>query len=37
VEAEASFPADGKSLELVELGEGLLDDVAEPAETGDVP
>jgi hypothetical protein len=29
VESEASFPSDGEAFELVEEGEGLLDDVAE--------
>jgi hypothetical protein len=29
VEFEASFPSDGEAFELVEQGEGLLDDIAE--------
>lgn len=32
----SAFPADGKALELVEQGEGLLDDVAEFAQALDV-
>ena len=36
VEVEASFPADGEPFELVEQGEGLLDDVAEFAQAVDV-
>lgn len=36
VEFEASFPADGEAFELVEKGEGLLDDVAELAQALDV-
>nr|WP_234441201.1 hypothetical protein [Streptomyces scabiei] len=36
VELEASFPSDGEAFELVEEGEGLLDDVAESAQALDV-
>jgi hypothetical protein len=36
VEFEASFPSDGEAFELVEEGEGLLDDVAEFAQALDV-
>jgi hypothetical protein len=36
VEFGAAFPADGESFELVEQGEGLLDDVAELAHVFDV-
>ena len=36
MEFEASFPADGEAFELVEQGEGLLDDVAEFAQALDV-
>lgn len=36
MEVEASFPAGGEALELVERGEGPLDDVAELAEAADV-
>jgi predicted alpha-1,6-mannanase (GH76 family) len=36
VQVEASFPAGGESFELVEQGEGLLDDVAEFAQAVDV-
>lgn len=36
MEFETSFPADGEALELVEQGEGLLDDVAELAQALDV-
>jgi hypothetical protein len=36
VEFGAAFPADGEALELVEEGEGLLDDVAELAQALDV-
>jgi hypothetical protein len=36
VEVEASFPPDGESFELVEQGEGLLDDVAEFAQAVDI-
>jgi hypothetical protein len=36
VEFGAAFPADGEALELVEQGEGLLDDVAEFAQALDV-
>ncbi|GHE38550.1 hypothetical protein GCM10017778_22320 [Streptomyces vinaceus] len=36
MQVEAAFPADGEAFELVELGEGLLDDVAELAEADDV-
>jgi hypothetical protein len=32
VDIEASFPPDGEPSELVQQGEGLLDDVAQPAE-----
>ncbi|MFD7104148.1 hypothetical protein [Streptomyces celluloflavus] len=36
MEFGAAFPADGQSIELVEQGEGLLDDVPERAESFDV-
>jgi hypothetical protein len=36
VEFGAAFPADGEAFELVEEGEGLLDDVAELAQALDV-
>jgi hypothetical protein len=36
VEFGSSFPADGEAFELVEQGEGLLDDVAEFAQALDV-
>jgi len=36
VGVETPFPADGESFELVEQGEGLLDDVAELAQAVDV-
>jgi hypothetical protein len=36
VEFDASFPTHGESFELVEQGEGLLDDVAELAQALDV-
>ena len=36
VEFGSAFPADGEALELVEQGEGLLDDVAEFAQALDV-
>ncbi|GAA3034061.1 hypothetical protein GCM10020229_51870 [Kitasatospora albolonga] len=36
VEVEASFPAGGEALELMEQGERLLDDVAELVEAADV-
>ena len=36
MEVEAAFPADGEAFELVQEGEGLLDDVAELAEAVDV-
>ncbi len=36
VEFGAAFPADGESFEPVGQGEGLLDDVAEPARAADV-
>jgi hypothetical protein len=36
VEFETSFPAASEASELVELGEGLLDDVAELAQALDV-
>ncbi|MBU8559175.1 hypothetical protein EF913_19520 [Streptomyces sp. WAC04189] len=36
VKFRAALPADGDALELVEQGEGLLDDVAELAEALDV-
>ncbi|MGP4013822.1 hypothetical protein [Streptomyces sp. 4N124] len=36
MEFSSAFPADGKALELVEEGEGLLDDVAEFAKALDV-
>jgi hypothetical protein len=36
VEFGSTFPTDGKALELVEKGEGLLDDVAELAQARDV-
>lgn len=36
MEVEASFPADGETFELVELGECLLDDVAKLPEADDV-
>ena len=36
MEVESSFPADREALELVEQGEGLLDDVTELAQTLDV-
>ncbi len=36
MEFGAALPADGEALELVEQGEGLLDDVAELAQPFDV-
>ncbi|WP_435192398.1 hypothetical protein [Streptomyces sp. bgisy126] len=36
MEFGAAFPADGEAFELVERGEGLLDDVAELAQALDV-
>ena len=36
MEVEASLPTDGEALELVEQGEGLLHDVTELAQAGDV-
>ncbi|GAA4152277.1 hypothetical protein GCM10022285_64500 [Streptomyces tunisiensis] len=36
MEFGAAFPADGEAFELVEEGEGLLDDVAERAQAVDV-
>ncbi|MET8026538.1 hypothetical protein [Streptomyces avermitilis] len=36
MEFGSAFPADGEALELVEQGEGLLDDVAEFAQALDV-
>ncbi|MET8577931.1 hypothetical protein [Streptomyces sp. NPDC005012] len=36
MEFGAAFPADGDALDLVEEGDGLLDDVAELAEVLDV-
>lgn len=36
MEVEASFPAHREALELVEQGEGPLDDVAEFPQAGDV-
>jgi hypothetical protein len=36
VEFESSFPSDSEAFELVEQGEGLLDDIAELAQPLDV-
>ncbi|GGX69980.1 hypothetical protein [Streptomyces minutiscleroticus] len=36
MEFGAAFPVDGEAIELVEEGEGLLDDVAEFAQALDV-
>ncbi|WTL39432.1 hypothetical protein OG244_14960 [Streptomyces brevispora] len=36
MEFGAAFPADGEAFEVVEQGEGLLDDVAELAKALDV-